>query len=88
MLDKDLLPETEVSPWAKEAIEKLKGEKSMYATKAEAISAFTNELNEIALKRSMTVEDLLRAASASVDNHADFDRAIRLSSLIYSFKNS
>lgn len=79
---------TDVSPWAKETIARMGKVPPQFASKKQAIEAFTQELNAIAAARSMTVEELMLVAPASVENHEDFDRAIRLTSLIYAFKNS
>lgn len=58
----------------------------IFSSKEEAVRLFSQELNRIAEQRQLSIEKLLELASVSTENHEDLDRALRLSSLIYSLK--
>lgn len=88
MLKEQVSDSGDVSSWTKETIARLKQSQPEFASNSEAIAAFTKELSEIAGRYSMPVERLLEEAVASSKNNADFDRALRLSSLIYAYKQS
>ncbi len=88
MLKEQVSDTGDVSSWTKETIARLQQSQPEFASSSEAIAAFTKELSEIAVRHSMPVERLLEEAGASSTNNADFDRALRLSSLIYAFKQS
>ena len=86
MLENQATENTEVTPWAKATIEHLKNSAPVFASKEQAIVSFTKELNQIAANRAMTAEQLLAVASSSIESHEDFNRALRLSSMIFAFK--
>ena len=88
MLKEQITDSSDVSSWTKETMARLQQTKPEFASKSEAIAAFTKELGEIAVRHSMPVERLLEEAGASSKNNADFDRALRLSSLIYAIKQT
>lgn len=88
MMKEQIIDGDDISSWAKETMARLKQAEPTYASKDEAIAAFTNELGEIAIRHSMSIEQLLATAGASAKNSVDFDRALRLSSLIYAFKQT
>lgn len=75
------------SPWVQSALKELSNTLPQFKTKAEAIKTLNSELETLATNRSLSVADLLKLASSSVENHEDLDKSLRLSSLIYSLKN-
>lgn len=78
----------ESSPWVQNIIKELSLSLPKFKTKTDAINALTSELEKLAANRALSVQTLLELASSSVENHEDLDRSLRLSSLIYSLKNS
>jgi hypothetical protein len=87
MYEKENIIADETSPWASSILETLGKSAPQFKNKTEAIQAFSSELNTIATNRSMSVTELLDFAGSSIENHEDLDRALKLSSLLYAFKN-
>ena len=78
----------DISPWVQSVLKELGHSSPKFESKLDAINALNSELELLAKNRSMSVPDLLKLASSAVENHDDLDRSLRLSSLLYSLKNS
>lgn len=76
------------SPWVQSVLKELGDASPKFQSKSQAIDALNSELTFLAKSRSMSVSDLLKLASSSAENHDDLDRSLRISSLLYSLKNS
>lgn len=59
---------------------------SEFNSKAQLLSALQSELELIASKLQLSIEELTHKAEASQENRDEFDRALRLQSMIFSLK--
>jgi phosphatidate phosphatase PAH1 len=86
-MDKEILKSGELSSWVRETLKKLTSVSAKFSSNSSAVRAWEDELSKISQKHKMSVEELLDASAKSSKNVEDYDRALRLSSKIFAFKN-
>ncbi len=86
-MDKEILKTNDLSSWVKETLKKLTSAPAKFSSTSAAIKSWETELSQIAQRQNLSVENLLATAAKSSENVEDYDRALRLSSKIFAFKN-